>query len=99
MTTSFAIRTLGTIVGAAAAAATWVVALAPAWVPARAGDALRVVELPRVVVAGQRERAAPAPRVVELPRVVIAAERHAAPAGGSLPANGGVQPVMNRALD
>lgn len=75
----------------AASAATLWLALAPAFVPNHATDGLRVVELPRVVVAAARE-----PRVVELPRVVIEAQRATAGAASMAGANGPLQPVMTR---
>lgn len=100
-----ATSTITVILAAAAAAVTLMLALAPAWVPQQAHDGLRVVELPRVVIAAQRDQAA-ALRVVELPRVMIAAKREPLPVSDSLAAGassphlarvpGSAQPVMSR---
>lgn len=67
-----------------ASAATFVLALLPAWlsVPATAQDGLRVVQLPRVVISAPR-----ADKVVELPRVLVLARRAAA--GNVVAASGG----------
>ena len=78
-----------------ASGATLLLALAPAfdppsYAPSAPQEALRVVELPRVVISASRE--ARPPRVVELPRVVVEVRRPAQLAG----ANGGTQPVMQR---
>lgn len=78
-----------------ASGATLLLALAPAFgtpstAPSAPQDALRVVELPRVVISATRE--ARPPRVVELPRVVVEVRRPAQVAGG----HGGPQPVMQR---
>ena len=77
-----------------ASGATLLLALAPALgsAPQMAApeDALRVVELPRVVISGARE--ARPPRVVELPRVVVEVRRPAQLAG----ARSGPQPLMQR---
>ena len=77
-----------------ASGATLLLALAPALgsaprMPAPQ-EALRVVELPRVVISATRE--ARPPRVVELPRVVVEVRRPSQTAG----AQGGPQPVMQR---
>jgi hypothetical protein len=78
-----------------ASGATLLLALAPAlgtpsYTPSAPQEALRVVELPRVVISAARE--ARPPRVVELPRVVVEVRRPSHMAG----ANGGPQPVMQR---
>jgi hypothetical protein len=78
-----------------ASGATLLLAIAPALVTpstvaAAPQEALRVVELPRVVISATRE--ARPPRVVELPRVVVEVRRPSQTAG----AQGGPQPVMQR---
>lgn len=73
----------------AASAASLTLAVAPALAPVpqqAAHDALRMVELPRVVISAARE-----PRVVELPRVVVSARRTETVAGAR---SGSLQPVM-----
>ena len=76
----------------AASAATLWLALAPALLaaPAAPQGAVRVVELPRVVISAAREA-----RRVELPRVVVEGRRLPAPVAvaGS---RSGAQPVMSR---
>ena len=79
-----------------ASGATLLLALAPAfgtpsYAPPAPQEALRVVELPRVVINATRE--ARPPRVVELPRVVVEVRRPAQQTAGAV---GGLQPVMQR---
>lgn len=70
----------------AASAASLTLAVAPALPQRAAHDALRMVELPRVVISAARE-----PRVVELPRVLVSARRTETVAGAR---SGSLQPVM-----
>lgn len=71
----------------AASAASLMLAVAPALVPAPQTDALRVVELPRVVITAARE-----PQLVELPRVVVSGRRAETAVAGAR--SGNLQPVM-----